>query len=187
MTPGRLYLFSLLALVLAGILLFSSATALANIVGGLVLCFALLSYLLGLYMARVGRRGEAALGVLQERIAKATGQEISGEFRTYHSAGLEGVPPGELLLFYKTGKGWILVPLLDELSWIEVPGSGVREVRLEADEPGASPNLMVEMETASGRELRLSLASTLQDPAQAGFKDIPDLNALKDALSAQAS
>lgn len=182
MTPGRLYLFTILCLVLAGLLLFTSDTGLANTLGALVLALALVAYLLGLYLARIGRRGEAALGELQQRISQATGRSIHGEFRGYHLEGLEGVPAGELLLFYRTERGWLLVPLLEELSWIEVPGAGVGAVELEERGEGLEVGLRVELETESGRELRLSLSSTQIDPSRQTLENVEDLHALKDAL-----
>ena len=187
MTPGRLYLFCILALVLSGLLLFTSDTALANALGSIALGLALVAYLLGLYMARIGRRGDAALRELQVRVAAATGRQIQGEFRTYLREGLEGVPAGELLLFYQTEQGWLLVPLLDELSWIEVPGHGVRSADLHEWEASEPPGLKVELETASGRELKLSLTSTLVDAQTESLGKAEDLHALREALRAGVS
>ncbi len=187
MTPGRLYLLAVLCLVLAGLLLFGAAdTILVNVLGALATVLAVVSYLFGLYLARLGRRGEEALRDLRVRIAQATGQTIEGEHRAFHRQGFEGVPEGELVIFYRTAGGWLLVPLLSELSWVEVSTGQVGLVQIENQDAERSASLRVELKTSAGRELKLLLGSTVTEAPRRSANNVPDLVALKDALRASA-
>ncbi|MCB9513654.1 MAG: hypothetical protein H6693_04875 [Candidatus Latescibacteria bacterium] len=183
MTPARLYLLALLCLVLAGVLLFGVTESLAtNTVAGIAVVLALVAYLLGIYLSRVGRRGEEALTALRSRIASVSDEAIQGEYRTYHLAGLDELPRGELLVIYGTRDGWLLVPLLDELAWMKVPDCAVGSVSLERE---GGLHLRAVMRSESGRDLDLRLASTLADPKSDSDGARRDLEALRDALRGQ--
>ncbi|MCB1161989.1 MAG: hypothetical protein R3C71_08885 [Candidatus Krumholzibacteriia bacterium] len=183
MTPARLYLLALLCLVLAGVLLFGVTESLAtNTVAGIAVVLALVAYLLGIYLSRVGRRGEEALTALRSRIASVSDEAIQGEYRTYHLAGLDELPRGELLVIYGTRDGWLLVPLLDELAWMKVPDGAVGSVSLERE---GGLHLRAVMRSESGRDLDLRLASTLADPKSDSDGARRDLEALRDALRGQ--
>jgi hypothetical protein len=165
MTPGRLYLLAILCLVLAAILLFFGPdTGLTNILGAAATFLALLAYLLGLYLNRLGRRGEEALIALRSRIASVSGESIRGEHRTYHLSGLDELAKGGLLVVYEVADGWLLVPLLADLAWLKVPADGVDEVAME-EQGERGRNLAVKLRDEEGRALELRLASTLADRA----------------------
>jgi hypothetical protein len=183
MTPGRLYLFAILCLVLAGSLtFFGPDTLLASGLAMVVTLLALVAYLFGIYLNRLASRGEGALDDLRSRIAAVTGQEITAEFRVYHREGLEGVAGGELLLFYRTQTGWLLVPLLSELCWITVPIAGLGRMRLLDPEPGEGYLLEVEMNTVDGHTLLIKSGSTLHAPEEQSPSNITDLLQLEEAL-----
>jgi hypothetical protein len=155
---------------------------------GVTTVLALLAYLLGLYLSRIDRRGEAALDALRERLASATGAEILSEHRTYHQWGLKDVPEGTLAIFYRTQDGWLLVPLLEDLSWIEVPAAGVRLAALEDQGRGRGVRLRLELESVSGQDLRLDLNSTRVERSRQTRENVLDLIALRDAMKqSQAS
>ncbi len=178
MTPGRLYLLAILCLVLAAVLLFFGPdTGLTNAIGATATFLALLAYLLGLYLNRLGRRGEEALIALRSRIASVSSESIRGEHRTYHLSGLDELAKGGLLVIYEVAEGWLLVPLLADLAWIKVPADGVDEVHME-EQGERGRNLLITLRDEDGRVLELRLASTLADRAAA------DLVALQAALGA---
>lgn len=185
MTPARLYLFSLLALVLAGILLFGGRDSIVtNSVAAVAVILALVAYLLGIYLARVGRRGEEALSALRSRIASASEEAIGAEYRTYHLGGLDELANGDLLVLYATRDGWLLVPLLDELAWFKVPEDGVGPVSLERE---GGLHLRAALKSDSGRALNLRLASTLADPRSEDPAALRDLETLQSALRSRAA
>ncbi len=176
MTPGRLYLFAILCLVLAAVLLFFGPdTGLTNILGAAATFLALLAYLLGLYLNRLGRRGEEALIALRSRIASVSSESIRGEYRTYHLSGLVELAKGGLLVVYQVADGWLLVPLLADLAWLKIPADGVEETAIE-EQGERGRNLVVRLRDEEGRGLELRLASTLADRTAA------DLVALKAEL-----
>jgi hypothetical protein len=185
MTPARLYLFSLLALILAGILLFGGPDSIAsNSIAAVAVILALVAYLLGIYLARVGRRGEEALLALRSRIASVSEESIRDEYRTYHLGGLDELAAGDLLVLYATADGWLLVPLLDELAWFKVPEEGVGPVSLERE---GGLHLRAELKSDSGRALNLKLASTLADPRSEDAAALKDLETLRSALRSRAA
>lgn len=182
MTPGRLYLLSVLCLLLAALLLLREPRAtLANVLGGVLTVLALVSYLLGIYLARLGRRGEAALAALRERVAAGAGRAIHEEYRTYHLRGLDELGEGDLLIFYRTDAGWLLVPLADTLIWYEVPASGVRTVELSEPSPGRGVELRLDLST-DGRRLQPVVTSTRVERARQTPENVGDLVALRDAM-----
>lgn len=181
MTPARLYILALLCLLLAVILLFwGPDTALSNGLGAAATFLALLSYLLGLYLNRLGRRGEEALTALRSRIASVSEEGIRGEHRVYHLEGMDELQTGGLLVFYELEKGWLLVPLLEELAWFKVKSEDMGEATLERSERGL--NLLVSATDENGRRFDLRLASTLVDARVANPDHAKDLAALEAAL-----
>lgn len=182
MTPGRLYLLAILCLVLAGFLLFGGpATGLRSILGTAAILLAIVTYLLGLYMNRLGRRGEEALDALRSRIASVTEEAIRSEHRVYHLGGLPELAAGGLMVLYETVSGWLLVPLLEELAWVKVPREGVGEVKLESAPEGLI--LHVAMRSDEGTDMDLRLASTQVEAKIAAPADARDLAALQAALT----
>jgi hypothetical protein len=182
MTPGRLYLLSVLCLLLAALLLLREPRGtLANVLGGALTVLALLSYLTGLYLARLGRRGESALADLRERVALGAGRDIREEHRAYHLRGLDELGEGDLLIFYRTDAGWLLVPLADTLTWYEVPAAGVRAVELAELSPGRGVELRLDL-AADGRRLQPVVTSTRVERSRQTPENVGDLVALRDAL-----
>lgn len=184
MTPGRLYLLALLCLVLAGFLLFGAAdSGLASLLGALATVLAIVAYLFGLYLNRVGRRGEAALTALRSRVASVTEAAIREEHRVYHLEGLSELAQGGLIVFYTTAdQGWLLVPLMQEMAWLRFTAEGVSAAEIETDHRGLHLHLV--LKTEEGRGLDLRLASTLVDPKVGDARDAArDLRALESALS----
>ncbi len=184
MTPARLYILALLCLLLAVILLFwGPDSGLSNGLGAAATFLALLAYLLGIYLNRLGRRGEEALTALRSRIASVTDEAIRSEHRVYHLEGMNELQAGGLLVFYELEGGWLLVPLLPELAWFKVPREGVGEVTLERSEGGL--NLLVSVTDESGRKLDLRLASTMVDARVTDAAHAKDLAELEAALTSE--
>jgi len=182
MTPGRLYVLSVLCLLLAALLLLREPrTTLANVLGGAVTVLALLSYLLGLYLARLNRRGETALAQLRERVAAGTGRAIHEEHRAYHLRGLDELGEGDMLIFYRTDDGWLLVPLADTLTWYEVPPDGVHGAELTEPAPGRGMELRLDL-AADERRLRPVVTSTRVERSRQSLENVDDLVALRDAM-----
>ncbi|MCP4547557.1 MAG: hypothetical protein GY835_13950 [bacterium] len=185
MTPGRLYLFAILCLVLASLLLLMGEdTVLINTLGAVVTVLALVSYLFGIYLNRLGRRGNEALAALRHRVETATNQKVRAEFRLYHRGGLPKVDAGEMLVLYQTGAGWLLVPILGEFTWFDIPAAGVGRVSLKQSDDSDGVSLNVELNTNDGRALALELGSTLLDPSEQTLDNVGDLIELHATLSA---
>jgi hypothetical protein len=182
MTPSRLFLLSILCLVFAGVLLFSAPPSmLMSILAGLATLFALTTYFIAIYLRRAGDRGEQAHVDLRERIAQATEQEIQEEHRLYHRGGFSGVTQGDMVIFYRTAAGWLMVPLLEELAWVEIPHDKVESASLIGEAGGVT--LQLEFETAAGQEMRVDLGSGLHAPRQQTRENVGDLLALRAAMT----
>ena len=188
MTPGRLFLLSILCLVLAGLLLFATPPSMImSIIAAAATILSLVSYFAAISLRRARDRGEQALAAMRERIARATEQEILDEHRVYHDEGFKGVNQGELLIFYRTDKGWLLVPLLEELAWVEIPAEKIRAAHLIEGSAGDGFRLRVEFETSAGHEMVVGVGSTLQAPRQQTRENVEDLLALRTAIVGETS
>jgi len=179
MTTGRLYLFAILCLILAAVLLLTGPnTLLVNCLGTAVTLLALVAYLFGIYLNRVSRRGDEALDALRVRVALAARKDISAEFRVYHRGGLSDIENGELLVFYRTPEGWLLVPILADLTWYEIPAAGVGRAHMLEPDPKLGVLLELEFNTQDGRDFQIRLGSMLMEPAEQTVDNVDDLKRL---------
>ncbi len=187
MTPGRLFLFAIICLVLAGVLLFAGPpNMLMSVLAGLFTLSALTAYFTAIYLRRTGDKGERALANLRVRIAQATTQEILDEYRVFHIEGFSGVAPGEFVIFYETESNWVLVPLLEELAWVEVPKEKLGTAELAEGPPGQGYTLKLEFETLAEQKMSISVCSSRLDPSEQTAENVVELLDLRDLMSAKA-